>query len=88
MEHLYYSVINFHDHACRSPWQPGMSPKMVASTMNVVMSLTKMEMSSDVLPLVLEEGIICVVHLHKIDLERSLHQVNTLVIHLVACVVH
>ena len=58
--------------------------------MNVVMSLTEMEMSSDVLPLVSEEGIICVVHLHKIDLERLLHhtQVNTFVIHLVACVVH
>ena len=58
--------------------------------MNVVMSLTEMEMSSDVLPLVSEEGIICVVHLHKIDSERLLHhtQVNTFVIHLVACVVH
>ena len=58
--------------------------------MNVVMSLTEMEMSSDVLPLVSEEGIICVVHLHKIDSERSLHhtQVNTFVIHPVACVVH
>ena len=90
MEHLYYSVINFHDHACRSPWQPGMPPKMEASTMNVVMSLTEMEMSSDVLPLDSEEGIICVVHLHKIDSEKPLHhtQVNTFVIHLVACVVH
>ena len=59
--------------------------------MNVVMTLTEMEMSSDVLPLVSEEGIICVVHLHKIDSERSLlhhTQVNTVVIHLVACVVH
>ena len=58
--------------------------------MNVVMSLTEMEMSSDVQPLVSEEGIICVVLLHKIDSERSLlhTEVNTLVIHCAACVVH
>ena len=57
--------------------------------MNVVMSLTGMEMSSDVQPLVSEEGIICVVLLHKIDSERLLQhtQVNTLVIRHVACVV-
>ena len=57
--------------------------------MNVVMSLTEMEMSSDVQPLVSEEGIICVVLLHKIDSERSLQdtQVNTLVIYRVVCVV-
>ena len=58
--------------------------------MNVVMSLTEKEMSSDVLSLVSEEGIICVVLLHKIDSKRSLQhtEVNTLVIHRVACVVH
>ena len=58
--------------------------------MNVIMSLTEMEMSSDVLPLVSEERIIGVVHLHKIDSERLLHhtQVNTFVIHHVVCVVH
>ena len=58
--------------------------------MNVVMSMTEMEMSSDVQPMVSEEGITCVVLLHKIDSERLLQHtlVNTLVIHRVVCVVH
>ena len=40
--------------------------------MNVVTCLTEMETSSDVPPLVSEEGITCVVLLHKIDSKRLL----------------